>query len=84
MFRMPIFTLNILVTVDPGVESRSRCGPRFVRAGRRTAPGSPHVYDSANGGFCCGSTCSGYFVTQVYIWRCRSSHRDLDFPVVLP
>ena len=59
MFRMPIFTWNILVTVDAGADRLPDARRRAAGAGGRPDARRPRVRRRPTAGRSCGSTCSG-------------------------
>ena len=85
MFRMPIFTWNILVTVDPGAAGLPAADRGAVRAGRRPAPGRAHLR--------LGQRRSSVVAAPVLVLRPPRGvhrraavlrHRHRDLPGVLP
>ena len=50
MFRMPIFTWNVLVTADPGAAGLPGARRRAASPWRPTGSFGAHVFDAANGG----------------------------------
>ena len=74
MFRMPIFTWNVLLTACAGPAGLPGAGRRAVRAWRRTGSSGRMSSTRPTAGRCCGSTSSGSSAIQrCTSSRCRSS-----------